>query len=58
MQADLPFTVQVVADFESLPVPTYDPDWRFRARIESAEPHSPSYYRSSLVSIAGGVRGE
>jgi uncharacterized protein (DUF1684 family) len=25
-------------DFEELPVPAYDPAWRFRARIEAAEP--------------------
>jgi len=26
------------AGFDSLPVPTYDPDWRFRARVEPAGP--------------------
>jgi uncharacterized protein len=28
------------AAFESLPVPDYDPSWRFRARIEHAEPQA------------------
>jgi uncharacterized protein len=28
------------ASFDALPVPDYDPSWRFRARIEAAEPES------------------
>ncbi|WP_031273177.1 DUF1684 domain-containing protein [Curtobacterium sp. B8] len=35
-----PLLPEDAADFESLPVPTYDPDWRFRARIEPTEPQA------------------